>query len=83
MRSLVQAGSNRTEVSFEDLPKNLINAFVAIEDERFFTHNGIDVKGIFRAAFVGISTGHFSEGASTITQQLIKNNVLGGGSESN
>ena len=52
------------------------NAFVAIEDERFYDHNGIDLHGIGRAFISGLSKGRFSEGASTITQQLIKNNVL-------
>ena len=56
--------------------KNLQHAFVAIEDERFYKHNGIDLQGIARAAVVGIARGGFSEGASTLTQQLIKNNVF-------
>ena len=55
----------------------LQDAFVAIEDERFYEHNGIDLQGILRAGVTGIANGfHFSQGASTITQQLIKNNVL-------
>lgn len=82
METLVMAGANREEVSYNQLPDNLIRAFVAIEDQRFWEHQGIDVKGIFRAVFVGLSTGHFSEGASTITQQLIKNNIFNGGAES-
>ncbi len=82
METLVMAGANREEVSYNQLPDNLIRAFVAIEDERFWEHQGIDVKGIFRAAFVGLSSGNFSEGASTITQQLIKNNIFNGGAES-
>ena len=66
------AQSNRTIVSIDDIPKCLSNAFVAIEDNRFYEHNGIDPKGIVRALFVGLSHGgNFSEGASTITQQLI------------
>ena len=52
------------------------HAFVAIEDERFYDHNGIDLRGIIRAAVKGVTTGHFSEGASTITQQLLKNTVF-------
>lgn len=83
METLVRAGSNREEVHYDQIPKNLVNAFVAIEDSRFFTHNGIDVKGIFRAAGVALTSGNFSEGASTITQQLIKNNVFEGGMEKN
>ena len=55
---------------------DLQHAFVAIEDERFYKHNGIDLHGIGRAFLSGLSKGSFTEGASTITQQLIKNNVL-------
>lgn len=83
MQTLVMEGSNRKEVSFDQLPDDLVNAFIAIEDSRFYEHNGIDLKGILRAAYVGITNGRFSEGASTITQQLIKNNVLQGGYETN
>lgn len=68
--------SNRVYVYYEDIPEDVINAFVAIEDQRFWTHNGIDVRGIFRAGIHGISTGDFDQGASTITQQLIKNHVF-------
>lgn len=81
MQTLVMEGSNREEVSFDQLPDDLVNAFIAIEDSRFYEHNGIDLKGILRAAYVGITSGRFSAGASTITQQLIKNNVLQGGYE--
>ena len=73
--------SNRVYVKYDDIPKDLVNAFVAIEDTRFFTHNGIDIRGILRAIFRGITRRGFSEGASTITQQLIKNNVLTGWTE--
>lgn len=73
---LVSADSNRSHVSIDSIPQDLCDAFVAIEDERFYTHNGIDIKGIFRAAYVGVTSGRFSEGASTITQQLLKNNVF-------
>lgn len=50
-------GSNREEVSFDQLPDDLVNAFIAIEDSRFYEHNGIDLKGILRAAYVGITNG--------------------------
>lgn len=74
---LIAADSNRIPVGQDMIPEDLSHAFVAIEDERFYEHNGIDIKGIIRAAYVGISNGfHFSEGASTITQQLLKNNVF-------
>jgi penicillin-binding protein 1A len=75
---LVATGSNRVSKSIDEIPKNLQNAFVAIEDERFWEHNGIDIKGIIRAGVVGLTSGNFSEGASTITQQLLKNNVFEG-----
>ena len=59
-----------------DIPKNLINAFVSIEDKRFYEHNGIDKKGLFRAIAKNVKTLSFKEGASTISQQLIKNTHL-------
>ncbi|MBQ2641156.1 MAG: penicillin-binding protein, partial [Lachnospiraceae bacterium] len=75
--TLVSTDSNRIPVDQSGIPEDLQHAFVAIEDERFYRHQGIDIPGIFRAAFVGITHGFdFSEGASTITQQLIKNNVF-------
>ena len=74
--TLVAAGANRKYVTIDEIPANLEHAFVAIEDERFYQHNGIDITGIVRAFFLGIQGGRFSQGASTITQQLIKNNVL-------
>lgn len=74
---LVSTGSNRIPVTIDMVPEDLQNAVVAIEDSRFYDHNGIDIKGIIRAGVVGIQNGgHFSEGASTITQQLLKNNVF-------
>lgn len=75
---LVGTGSNRVYVTLDEIPIELQYAFVAIEDERFYEHNGIDLRGIARAVVKGVSTGHFSEGASTITQQLLKNNVFEG-----
>lgn len=73
---LIAKDSNRIPVTSDMVPQNLKNAFVAIEDARFYDHNGIDIKGIIRAGKVGIQKRHFSEGASTITQQLLKNNVF-------
>ena len=76
---LVASGSNRVYVTLDEIPELVQHAFVAIEDERFYEHNGIDLKGIIRAGFKGIANGfHFSQGASTITQQLLKNNVFEG-----
>ena len=73
---LVSADSNRIPVSGDMITDDLAHAFVAIEDERFYEHKGIDAPGILRAAVIGVTSGNFSEGASTITQQLIKNNVF-------
>lgn len=73
---LISENSNRIPVTMDMVPDNLAHAFVAIEDERFYEHNGIDIKGIIRAGVKGLTTGNFSEGASTITQQLLKNNVF-------
>lgn len=77
LERFVSAGANRIYKSIDEIPEDLAHAFVAIEDERFYQHNGIDLQGILRAAVVGITSGgNFSEGASTLTQQLIKNNVF-------
>lgn len=83
IQSLVGAESNRVYVEIENIPDVLKNCFISIEDERFYEHNGIDMKGIFRAFFNGVSSGDFDQGASTLTQQLIKNQVFNGGAENN
>lgn len=77
MTKLVTANANRSYVTMDKIPQNLCDAFVAIEDERFYEHNGIDIKAIVRAGYEGIKNGgQFSQGGSTITQQLLKNNVF-------
>lgn len=83
MQQLVGSNANRVYVNIENIPDNLINAFIAVEDERFWEHKGIDVRGIFRAFFLGVTGGGFDQGASTITQQLLKNTVFEGGMETN
>jgi len=82
VQSLVASGSNRISKNIDEIPLSLQHAFVAIEDERFYEHNGIDIKGIFRAASIAVTSLDFSEGASTITQQLLKNNVFNAYNES-
>jgi len=72
----LHGSENREYVKLSAITKNMQNAVVAIEDERFFSHNGIDMKGIMRAMVENIKTMEFSQGASTITQQVIKNEVL-------
>lgn len=79
--TLVKSGANRLEATYEELPQCLIDAFVAIEDARFWTHKGVDIRSMMRAV-VGVLTGDSSAGGgSTLTQQLIKNNVFAGGNE--
>ncbi|MBS6518716.1 MAG: transglycosylase domain-containing protein [Clostridium sp.] len=78
--TLVGTNANRIEASYEEFPEDLINAFVAIEDSRFWQHSGIDLRSITRAA-VGVLTNNYQGGASTLTQQLIKNTVFNGGME--
>ncbi len=74
---LVAEGTNRTYVKIANIPKHVQEAFIAIEDERFYEHNGIDIRGIIRAGVRGLASGFKDmEGASTITQQLLKNNVF-------
>ena len=66
---------NRVMVSIEAMPTYLQQAFVAVEDARFYTHTGVDLKRII-GAFVSNLTSSSTQGGSTITQQLIKNTVL-------
>lgn len=80
-QTLVGAGGNREYVTIDEIPKHVQNAFIAIEDERFWDHDGIDVRSIFRAAVEMLSAGRLESGASTITQQLLKNQVFSGGDE--
>ncbi len=63
-------------LSFEDIPKDLANAFIALEDKRFYKHKGYDVIRIGGAIFKNIKSNSLKEGASTITQQLVKNTHL-------
>ena len=77
LQKLTSSNSNRTAVSIGNVPVDLQHAVIAIEDERFYKHKGIDLKGILRAAAVAVKNRfRLTEGASTITQQLLKNNVF-------
>jgi 1A family penicillin-binding protein len=64
---------NRETVPYEQLPRDLINAVVAVEDNKFYQHGGYDLSGIIRAALKNFTAGHVRQGASTITQQLARN----------
>lgn len=67
---------NREYAKLKEIPTALQQGVVAIEDERFYEHNGIDFKGMMRAIGKNLTEGQLSEGASTLTQQIIKNNIL-------
>src|SRR5213078_599858 len=64
---------NRETVPYDQLPRDLINAVVAVEDAKFYQHRGYDVLGIVRAALKNVTAGHVRQGGSTITQQLARN----------
>ena len=66
----------KENLSYEEIPINLINAFVCIDDKKYFSHNGIDVERIAKALVKNLISGSNKEGASTITQQFIKNTHL-------
>ncbi len=70
----LNSGQNRQSIS--EIPENVRDALIACEDVRFYEHNGIDIKRIFGAMLADIKSGSYSQGASTITQQLIKNSHL-------
>jgi penicillin-binding protein 1A len=74
----IQADQLRTPVGWSEIPADLRNATVAIEDQRFYKHNGIDLTGIFRAAVKDVTSGAALQGGSTITMQLVRNLYLGG-----
>ncbi|NCA67917.1 MAG: hypothetical protein EOM87_07640, partial [Clostridia bacterium] len=75
-RGIELSGNSDYYIEYDDIPKNLINAFISIEDKRFYKHNGLDYKRIVGSAVSNVKSGSFSEGASTITCQLIKNTHL-------
>jgi 1A family penicillin-binding protein len=64
---------NRQTVPYEQLPPDLVNAVIAVEDAKFYQHHGYDLLGIIRAALKNFTAGHVRQGASTITQQLARN----------
>jgi penicillin-binding protein 1A len=84
IQQLNSAEGNRISVSIDEIPEDMQHAIVAIEDSRFYEHNGVDSRGILRAVVNAVRSGFTRmEGASTITQQLLKNNVFTGWMEEN
>jgi len=72
----IHTEKKRTIIDAEDMPDVIRNATVAVEDSRFFEHPAFDIRGIIRAVLVGIRDGRFTQGGSTITQQVAKNSFL-------
>ena len=70
-------GEEHRPVRLGDVPLVLLNAVLAAEDHRFFEHGGLDARGVIRAAWTNLRAGRVMQGGSTITQQLIKNRLLG------
>ena len=66
----------RNPVSYDEIPPALIDAFLAAEDDGFFTHNGVDITGLLRAAYELVTTGSIQSGGSTITMQVARNFFL-------
>ena len=74
--TVLHAEQNREVVTFEQLPKTLVDGVVSIEDKRFWEHNGVDLQAVLRAAKANAEAGGIAEGGSTITQQYVKNALL-------
>lgn len=70
---MINSDEVRTPVKLKKVPKDLQNATISIEDERFYSHNGIDIEGGLRAVVTNIEKGEIAEGASTLTMQLMRN----------
>ena len=68
---------NRSLVALDDVSEEMVTTVVVVEDEGFWEHNGIDAKAILRALVENVSAGDINQGGSTITQQLVKNGVVG------
>lgn len=75
--AVLYADEDREEVPLKTVPKLLQDAVLGIEDRNFYTHHGVNVRSAFRALFTNIEAGDIEQGGSTITQQLIKNSLLG------
>ncbi len=73
---IAQSGLYGLKVGYEQFPDDLVHAFVAVEDKNFFQHHGFDLKRMIAAAFYNLTSFSYKEGASTISQQLVKNTQL-------
>jgi penicillin-binding protein 1A len=75
-RRIGELGERRTFVPYDKIPPIVVDAFIAAEDNNFWTHGGVDYVGMVRAFFANLRAGHTEQGASTITQQVVKNFLL-------
>ena len=69
----IQSDAIREKVDIDEIPRTLRHATIAIEDEKFFEHDGVDVTAVIRAAVKNVEAGEIRQGGSTITQQLVRN----------
>ncbi|MGH2703449.1 MAG: transglycosylase domain-containing protein, partial [Actinomycetota bacterium] len=70
---------NRTVVALKKIPQHVLDAVISIEDQRFYEHDGVDLKAIVRAALANVGSGKIEEGGSTITQQYVKQVIIAPG----
>ena len=75
--AILDAGQNRNPVPYHSIPRTLIDAVLDTEDHAFFQHGAIDVRSLLRAASTDLASGQARQGGSTITQQLVKNTIVG------
>ena len=68
---------NRSQVSLKDIPETVIGPVLAAEDAHFYDHKGINIRSILRAVDANLESGSISQGGSTITQQVVKNSLVG------
>jgi penicillin-binding protein 1A len=73
----LHAGEDRVVLGYAQMPQSIKDAVVAIEDQRFWYHHGVDGRALLRAAYIDLRAGGYVEGGSTITQQLVKNLYVG------
>jgi membrane peptidoglycan carboxypeptidase len=73
----LHAGEDRVVLGYVQMPQSIKDAVVAIEDQRFWYHHGVDGRALLRAAYIDLRAGGYVEGGSTITQQLVKNLYVG------
>ena len=74
--AVLHVDENRSPVTLDQVPEHVVQAVLAVEDDSFYDHNGVNVKSILRAALTNVESGEVRQGGSTITQQLVKQSLL-------